>query len=108
MTAVAKFTSETLGRIDEPEWHVDWAVDWGLSADPFWLRITLVEQAQDQPYSALTEITIEGNNEATQRYRSFEKEGLGWSSARQSSRCCSKEQRAATPAYSSKMSARRR
>lgn len=68
--SIAKVTSDSLGRIDEPEFHVDWAIDWGTFAkDLFALRITLVEQAVDQPYSCLTTINIIADDEGTQQYQ---------------------------------------
>ena len=29
LEAIARVTSESQVRVDEPGWHVDWAVDWG-------------------------------------------------------------------------------
>jgi TIR domain len=47
LEAVACVTSEAQGRIERPEWHIDWAVDWGFVEESVFLRITMVEQAKD-------------------------------------------------------------
>ena len=67
LESIAKVTSSALGRYDQPEYHVDWSIDWMTVQDLFCLRITLVEQAVDQPYCVLTEINIIGDETATSR-----------------------------------------
>lgn len=67
LESIAKVTSSSLGRFDQPEYHVDWAIDWMMIDELFCLRLTLVEQAVDQPYSVLTEINIIGDEIATSR-----------------------------------------
>jgi hypothetical protein len=78
LEAIARVSSEALGRHEEPEWHLDWSVDWGMLEDVFSMRITMVEQAKDQPYSVLTEIRIIANDIATRRYLKFEEAGIDW------------------------------
>jgi hypothetical protein len=77
LEAIAKVTSDTLGRVDGPEWHIDWAVDWLEIEDHFCLRLTLVEQAQEKPYTVLSQINMIANDIATSRYRQYDKAGLG-------------------------------
>ena len=76
LEAIAKVTSDTLGRVEEPEWHIDWAIDWSDADGRFWLRLTLVEQAEGQPYSVLTEVVMLCNDEATSRYQQYAKAGI--------------------------------
>ena len=76
LEAIAKVTSDTLGRIDEPEWNIDWAVDWYEFEGKFCLRLTIVEQAEDKPYTCLTEINLIANDVATSRYKEYEEVGL--------------------------------
>lgn len=76
LEAIAKVTSDTLGRIDKPEWNIDWSVDWYESEDNFCLRLTIVEQAEDKPYTCLTEINLIANDVATSRYKEYEEAGL--------------------------------
>lgn len=65
LESIAKVTSNTLGRYDEPKFHVDWAIDSGTVEHLFCLRLRSVEQAIDQPYSVLTEIRIIADEAAT-------------------------------------------
>jgi hypothetical protein len=76
LEAVAGVTSDISGRIDEPEWNVSWAIDWGEVDARMWLRITLVEQAKDQPYCVLSDVFMLLNDIATSRYSEYEKVGL--------------------------------
>ncbi len=78
MEAIAQVSSEALGRHEEPQWHLDWSVDWGMLDQVFRMQITMVEQAKDQPYSALTEIRIIANEAATKRYLKFAEVGIDW------------------------------
>jgi len=76
LEAIARVTSDTLGRIDEPEWNIDWAIDWHEIEDRFCLRLMLVEQAEDKPYTCLTEINLVADDVATSRYKKYEAVGL--------------------------------
>jgi hypothetical protein len=78
LEAIARVTSESLGRVETPEWHTDWSLDYGFSEpdERFVMVITLVEHGKEQPYSVLTEIEITANDVATKRYQAFAKENL--------------------------------
>lgn len=78
LEAIAKITNDAQGRIVYPEFHVDWAVDWGYHEDLFRLDFTIVEQVVNYPYTVLTEVSILANDAATRRYKRYEKDGLGW------------------------------
>jgi len=78
LEAIARVTSENLGRHEDPEWIIDWAIDEGFIDDIFTMKIILVEQAKDQPYSTLTEILVVANNLGTERYLKFIEEGIAW------------------------------
>jgi hypothetical protein len=65
LESIAKVTSNTLGRCDEPKFHVDWAIDWETVEDFLCIRLTLVEHTVDQPYSLLTEISMIADETAT-------------------------------------------
>ena len=76
LESVARVTSNTLGRVEALEWHVDWGLDWGEVGGRSWIRMTLVEQAQNMACSVLTEVTLLCNEVATARYMQFERAGL--------------------------------
>lgn len=67
--AVARVTSDNLGRTVEPKWHTDWSTNWGVDTDgKVVMEILLVEQAEDQPYSVLTRVLVELNDLASARH----------------------------------------
>ena len=67
LESIAKVTSNTLGRLNQAQSHIDWAVDWDMVEDFICLRFTLVEHTVEQPYSVLTEIRVLGDEAATSR-----------------------------------------
>jgi hypothetical protein len=72
-------TSDSLLRVESPEWHVDWAIDWGVhDGDVFFMALTAVEQAVGQPYSVLTQIHIDANETASERYSALRNADLDW------------------------------
>lgn len=77
LESIAKVTNEAQGRIDEPDWHVDWAIDWKDVDEIFHVQLTLVEQADEQPYSVLTVIEIVANDEASKLYKAMDANGKG-------------------------------
>ncbi len=80
LEAIARVTSDSLLRLDTPEWHVDWSIEWGFDTrnDTLIMELTSVEQAIGQPYSVLTQVHIDANATATARYRALERADLGW------------------------------
>src|SRR5262245_47172835 len=76
LEAVAKGTSDTLGRVEEPQWHTDWVMDWSDTDGNVWLRLTFVIQGEARPYSALAEVHILCNDIATARYTQYADVGL--------------------------------
>lgn len=78
LKAVARVTNDTRSRIEEPTWHTDWSVDWGMQGRSAVYTLTFVEQAIDKPYSCLAILRVKGNAKATTRYKLYEKEGLSW------------------------------
>lgn len=78
LESVARVTNDSLGRIEQPEFFVDWAVDWGYVDGYLRLRYTMLEQAKDQPFSVLTEVVVDANEGATRRYKQYEEAGLDW------------------------------
>jgi len=78
LEAIARVTSEALGRLETPEWHTDWSIDWEIREGLFFLRLTMVEQAKDHPYTVLSELEARANEVATARYLNFQEKNLDW------------------------------
>lgn len=77
LESIAKVTNEAQGRIDEPEWHVDWAIDWKNIDEILHIQLTLVEQTEEQPYSVLSIIEIIANEDASKLYKNMDNNGDG-------------------------------
>ncbi|MBI5162575.1 MAG: toll/interleukin-1 receptor domain-containing protein [Magnetospirillum sp.] len=76
LEAVAAINTEAQGRVDAPEWHTDWSIDWGdLRGELFAMSLTMVEAAQSQPYSVLSLVDFVANEDATERYMHLRKKG---------------------------------
>jgi len=78
---IAKVTSPFLARAKEPEYHVDWSIDWGDVNGLFAIILNFVEQAQNQPYTCLTNIEVLCSPVATEKYE-VKKESIGEEHAR--------------------------
>jgi hypothetical protein len=78
LESIARLTSETQGRSNAAGSDIDWAIDWGYVEKRFMLKLTLIERAKEQPYTALTEVSIIGNHVATGRYEQYVEVGLDW------------------------------
>jgi TIR domain len=78
LKAIASISSQTLGRHEEVDRHLDWSIDYKIFEDIFTIDITIVEQAKDQPYTILTVIKIIADKVTTKRYKMFIEAGLDW------------------------------
>lgn len=78
LEAVARVTSDSLGRFDRPKSFIDFGLYSTLISGLLRIRFTLLEQAVDARYSIITEIIIDGNEPATKRYLTFADSGIEW------------------------------
>jgi hypothetical protein len=69
LEALARVTSQNLGRIDEMDGHIDWATDWAVDEDGrVIVSATIVQQSARNPYSVVSNVTIALNGVASQRH----------------------------------------
>jgi len=70
LESVARISNMNTGRIDEPTYHSDWALDWGqtLPSGNAWFRLTIIQQAVEQPFSVFSMIFIQADKLATINY----------------------------------------
>lgn len=66
---IAKITNPYLARAKEPKYHLDWSIDYGDVNGDFALILNYVAQAENQPYTCLTNITIICSPIATKKYQ---------------------------------------
>ncbi|MDX2179953.1 MAG: toll/interleukin-1 receptor domain-containing protein [Bryobacteraceae bacterium] len=78
--SVARVTSDSLMRIEGPEWHVDWSVDWGVDelTEHYFIYLTAIEQSATHAFSVLTQIHIIANDIANKRYEAMKAVDLDW------------------------------
>lgn len=78
LRAITPLTNPHRGRIEEPAFLTDYAIDYCDAAGRFFRRLTLVEHAPEMPYIALTELRIAGDDQATSLHKSYSDAGLDW------------------------------
>lgn len=66
---VAKVTNPFLSRSNAPQYHTDWSIDWGDVNGNFAIILNFVEQAENQPFTCLTNIEVLASPYATQKYQ---------------------------------------
>jgi hypothetical protein len=76
--SILRVTNANQGRIIEPDFHTDWAVDWGYRGGYFELHFTLVEQGVDHPFTILAQVQVICNDVATARYNQYDSASLDW------------------------------
>ena len=76
LEAIAKVTSDTMGRVGTSTGHFDWAIDHGFEDGSYFVRVTLLEFSKTHPYSVLTEIVAVANEEGTKRQREYANRGF--------------------------------
>ncbi len=78
LEALAKYTSDTKGRIATPDYNADWAIDWGEKDGHFIMHFLFAQHSERMPYTIVTEISVLTNPEATRRYNRYADAGLDW------------------------------
>jgi len=70
LEAIARVTNEWRNRLERPNWHTDWAIDWGETDNGLtMLRLTVVEAAESQPYCVVVVISLVGDARADKWYK---------------------------------------
>ncbi len=78
LEATARFTTDTLHRETTPQMNTDYGLYFSVEPDKLEINLTLLDMPIDQPYSVITEITINCNETAAKRYIEFAKHGFDW------------------------------
>lgn len=67
LEAIAHVTSASLGRIEEPDFHSDWAIDWKVRRTSAMINMIIIDHSAAQPYSCLTHVYLSLDH-ATSKY----------------------------------------
>lgn len=81
LEALAPVTNLYRARIESPEFFTDYAIDY-FEGPYVHRRLTLVDHSERWPYSAITEISITGDDVATRLHEEYVAAGLEWWSDR--------------------------
>lgn len=76
--AVAAVTSDTQGRIEKPDFHVDWGIAWGESDGRYAMHLRFISHSESIPYCVLTEVKIVCNDALAERFHEYAKKGIEW------------------------------
>jgi hypothetical protein len=68
LEAVARVTNANSARTYAPTFYTDWGLDYGLIDDRMFLRLRLVEQPADQPYTVLSTLQVVADQATTTAY----------------------------------------
>lgn len=58
---IAKVTTPSLGRFTEPDYHIDWSIDWGDVNGNLAIILNYVQLPERYPYTCLTNVEILAN-----------------------------------------------
>lgn len=76
--AVASISSDTQGRIEKPDFHVDWGVTWGEDDGKYVLHLRFISHGEKIPYCVFTQVMIICNEALSQRFHDYMKKGVEW------------------------------
>lgn len=76
--AVVSISSDTQGRIEKPDFHVDWGVAWGEDDGKYVVHLRFISHGEKIPYCVFTQVMIICNKELTQRFHKYRKQGMEW------------------------------
>lgn len=76
LIAISAVTSDTQGRIEQPDFHTDFGIAWGEYEDSYALEIRFIDHGEAISYCVLTEITVVCNDKFTEKFKEYEAKGL--------------------------------
>ena len=76
--AVASVTSDTQGRIEKPEFHVDWGIAWGESEGRYAMHLRFISHGERITYCVFTEVKIVCNDALTEKFAEYKGKGIEW------------------------------
>jgi hypothetical protein len=66
---IAKISNPTQGRAERPDFHTDWAIDWGTTDGVGWMRMVLLDHSAQAPYSCYTEVRFAFDRSSSNWFR---------------------------------------
>lgn len=79
LDGLSAVVSDSQGRIENPEYHTDWGVDWGMLPDGrFALRFMFVDHSERFPFCVVSEVQFFCDEGLTRRMLEHERRGAAW------------------------------
>lgn len=78
LESVAQFSNSEQSRLEDAEGFVDWACDYGMLQDDYFVNYALVQSSEKQQMSFVTDILCVYNDVSTRRQMQYEDAGIGW------------------------------
>jgi len=78
LEATARLTTDTLVRKTTPKMNTDYGLYFSVEPNRLEIILTFLDMPTDQPYSVITEITVNCNETSAKRYIEFAKHGFDW------------------------------
>ena len=78
LKGIAAVTSDTQGRVEKPDFHIDWGIGWGESNGQYALHVRFIDHSEKISFCVLTELRIICNDKLTQKLNEYSKQGLDW------------------------------
>lgn len=78
LESVAQFSNADQSRLEDVEGYVDWACDYGMYGESYFVNYAIVQSSQKLQLSFVTEILCIYNGVATNRQKNYEEAGIGW------------------------------
>ncbi|MEZ9001893.1 toll/interleukin-1 receptor domain-containing protein [Vibrio splendidus] len=76
--SLARISNQQQSRIASSNGHVDWSMTWGFQQELLNANFTIIEQSTNAPFTVLSQVSIECNRQATNRYRQYMVLGIDW------------------------------
>jgi TIR domain len=76
LIGISSVTSDSQGRIEQPNFHTDFGIAWGNYGPYYCLQLRFVDHGELIAYSVLTEIRIICNARLTETFQEYELKGL--------------------------------
>jgi hypothetical protein len=64
----SKISNSNQGRIEKPDFHTDWSLDWGAPDESFQFRWSFVDHGQNLPYVIVSVCSVQCNAAAAKAY----------------------------------------
>ena len=66
---IARISNPSQGRTENPDFHTDWAIDWGTTDGIGWMRMVLLDHSPQFPFSCYSQVRFAFNRATSNWFR---------------------------------------